>query len=158
MTAVSIAYSSVLLVLKPWQLPRACRWTVLYDTQARIAEKPCARRDLSDRTLSETVAAWGKTCGKLMLTPASLLYFLYPPPVLFFLYAFAFTQVLQDPSEKYFPYFGYIGAIFTKNRTLSTKTVDVTRSLPKFLDKKAGELTPALCEFTYFLKIKNLKF
>ena len=93
-----------------------------------------------------------------MLNPRFAPYFLYPPPVSFFLYAFAFPQVLQDPSEKYFPYFGYIGAIFTKNRTLSTKTVDAARSLPKFLDKKAGEFTPALYEFTYFLKIKNLKF
>ena len=81
-----------------------------------------------------------------------------PTPRSFFLYAFAFPQVLQDPPEKYFPYFGYIGAIFTKNRTLSTKTVDAARSLPKFLDKKTGEFTPALYEFTYFLKIKNLKF
>jgi len=48
MTLVSIAYSSVLLVLKPWQLPRASRWTVLHVSQARLSEKPCARRDLKD--------------------------------------------------------------------------------------------------------------
>lgn len=87
-----------------------------------------------------------------MHAPAPLQLFLYPPTVLFFLCTFAFPQVLQDPSEKYFPYFGTIGAIFTKNRTLSTKSVDAARGLPKFLDKKAGDFTPALIEFTHFLK------
>lgn len=73
------------------------------------------------------------------------------PAYSFFLCTFAFLQVLQEPPGKYFPYFGYIGAIFTKSRTLSTESVDVARDLPKFLHKKAGESTPALVEFAHFL-------
>jgi len=57
MTLGSIANSSVLLVLKQWQLPRASRWTVLYLPQWRVAEKPCARRDLRD-----SYAVW-KCCS-----------------------------------------------------------------------------------------------
>jgi hypothetical protein len=79
-----------------------------------------------------------KTCGKLVHVPAPLPYFYNHPAYSFFLCTFAFLQVLQEALGKYFPYFGYIGAIFTKSRTLSTKSVDAARSLPKFLHKKAG--------------------
>lgn len=57
MTLGSIAHSSVLLVLKQWQLPRASRWTVLSLPLERIAEKHCARRDLRD-----SYAVW-KCCS-----------------------------------------------------------------------------------------------
>ena len=57
MTFGSIAHSSVLLVLKQWQLPRASRWTVLSLPLERIAEKHCARRDLRD-----SYAVW-KCCS-----------------------------------------------------------------------------------------------
>ena len=57
MTLGSIAHSSVLLVLKEWQLPRASRWTVLSLPLERIAEKHCARRDLRD-----SYAVW-KCCS-----------------------------------------------------------------------------------------------
>jgi hypothetical protein len=90
------------------------------------------------KTCGKPVENLWKTCGKLVHVPAPLPYFYNHPAYSFFLCTFAFLQVLQEALGKYFPYFGYIGAIFTKSRTLSTKSVDAARSLPKFLHKKAG--------------------
>jgi hypothetical protein len=91
------------------------------------------------RTLSNNVAACGKTCGKLVHAPAPLQLILYPPTVLFFLCTFAFPQVLQDPSEKYFPYFGAIEAIFNKKPyTINKKCTNYHCLAQVFRQKSRG--------------------
>ena len=156
MTAVSIAYSSVLFVLKPWQLPRACRWTVLYDTQARIAEKPCARRDLSDRTLSETVAAWGKTCGKLMLTPASLHTF-YTLPPFFFSIRIRIPTGVARPVRKIFSLFWvYRGHFHEKPYTIN-KNCRRCKEFTQVFRQKSRGVYPGVIWIYLFSKDKKFK-
>jgi hypothetical protein len=113
---------------------------LFYMSSSDTEPKSLAREGISgiSYAVQQCCSLW-KTCGKLVHAPASLQLILYPPTVLFFLCTFAFPQVLQDPSEKYFPYFGAIGAIFNvKPYTINKKCTSYQCLAQVFRQKSRG--------------------
>ena len=156
MTLGSIAYSSVLLVLKQWQLPRASRWTVLSLLQWRVAEKPCARRDLRDSYAVWKCCSLWKNLWKLWKTCA-----LYPrsaPTIsipahrsFFSMHIHIPTGVVRTVRKIFSLFWVYRGHFYEKSYTINKKCRRC-KEFAQVFRQNSRDSTPALRRFSYLLK------